>query len=113
MEIVKLRGYTSPSEMKGTETEKMQKSIDGVIKHDERKVVVKESIAVEETIRLCGPLEIFFEDGVSVRMNGEKPLFTEQIDGVVIIECVASADQHCGGSAILPHRIEEQGFRGG
>ncbi len=76
MEIVKLRGYTSPSEMKGTETEKMQKSIDGVIKHDERKVVVKESIAVEETIRLCGPLEIVFEDGVTVRMNGEKPLFT-------------------------------------
>ncbi len=79
MEIMKLCGYTTPEDFPGSPADRIQKALDAAEAEDIRKVVLRHSYTVDRTLFIPGQTEILFEEGASLTMTGEGPLFQNRI----------------------------------
>lgn len=80
MEELKLRGYVTPEDFQGNDSEKFQKAVDTAEAEDIRKVVIEKDYTVEKTILLPAEMQIVFKKGVNVTaQNGV--LFANKVKG--------------------------------
>lgn len=70
MEELKLRGYVTPEDFDGTDTEKIQKAIDTAAEEDIRKVIIEKDYEVTETVKIPAGMEIKLTKGVTVKAAG-------------------------------------------
>ena len=71
---LKIRGYVSPEDFAGTDTEKLQNALDTAHTLDINKVIVKGEFVLEDTVKIHESTEVIF-DNARVSAKGEFPLF--------------------------------------
>lgn len=71
---LKIRGYVSPDDFKGSDTERLQSALDTAHELDINKVIVKGDIKLSNTVLIPGSMEVIFSSA-SVSAEGDFPLF--------------------------------------
>lgn len=73
MDEMKLRGYVTPEDFSGSDTEKLQQALDTAAEKDIGKVIVTGSYTVEKTLLVPEGMHLVFEDA-AVTTGGDFPL---------------------------------------
>ena len=74
MDEMKLRGFVTPEDFSGSDTEKLQSAIDTAKEKDICKVIIKSDLKTEKTIVLP-PLMHIVLDGAAISAGGDFPVF--------------------------------------
>ena len=77
MEDLRLRGYVTPEDMTGTDSERIRGALDLCAELDIGKVVLSGTYQIEGTFALSGMTEIVFRDAV-IRSAGKRAVFTNK-----------------------------------
>ena len=79
MEELKLRGYVCPEDFEGSDAERIQKAIDTAEAEDIRKVVLRGTYGVDQTLVIPDQTEIVFSADTTLAMKKEEPLFRNRV----------------------------------
>ena len=79
MEELKLRGYVCPEDFEGSDAERIQKAIDTAEAEDIRKVVLRGTYGVDQTLVIPDQTEIVFLADTTLAMKKEEPLFRNRV----------------------------------